>query len=55
MSALALGNTVLSCLAFVWCSRQQHMHLMTLIAYNFPFSSILIFIRQVLLQLVAKW
>jgi hypothetical protein len=29
-------------------------HLMTLIAYNFPFSSILMFIRQVVLQPVAK-
>jgi len=30
-------------------------HLMTLVAYNFPFSSILMFIRQVVLQPVAKW
>jgi hypothetical protein len=29
-------------------------HLMTLIAYNFPFSSFLMFIRQVVLQPVAK-
>jgi hypothetical protein len=42
----------LHCLVFVLMSTT---HLMTLIAYNFPFSSILMFIRQVVLQPVAKW
>jgi hypothetical protein len=40
------------CLVFVLMSTT---HLMTLVAYNFPFSSILMFIRQVVLQPVAKW
>jgi hypothetical protein len=40
------------CLVFVLMSTT---HLMTLVADNFPFSSILMFIRQMVLQPVAKW